>query len=119
MEPFAPPDSTGSVLYSFMANLTVQAHFDDALRFKDRLLVSLTSYYMLNLYRMLACNSDVRLVYKDHTHFIEPNCFRLMERVALRPALDVLHFEKGDHEVSFRARLVLPMFCVYLEPVGG
>ena len=72
--------------------------------YKDIVLMSLFSYYTLNLWRMVSCGGNVALAFRDRNVFLSPPSYKLFERVAVRPAIDVANATEHMPTFSFRKR---------------
>ena len=62
------------------------------------------TYYTLNIWRMVSCGGDVALAFRDRTICLSPPSYKLFERVAVRPAIDVANATAKMPKLSFGRR---------------
>ena len=98
------PDGIGAVCYSFITNCASLSWFDNSMNYKDIVLLSMFTYYTLNIWRMVSCGGDVALAFRDRTICLSPPSYKLFERVAVRPAIDVANATEDMPELNFRNR---------------
>ena len=98
------PDGIGAVCYSFITNCAALSWFDNSMSYKEIVLMSMFSYYLLNIWRMVSCGGDVSLVSRDLPQFLSPMSYKIFERVAVRPAIDVANATEDMQVLIFRNR---------------